>query len=375
MACSFENRLIRYKDLDQEIGSIQFFEILGEGHFSDIYKMQFRGKAGALDHSVFSIKVTKSAYNQNVLKHEKSIYDRIDQCKASSHVIQAFQRVKLFDIEQETMRFGLVLEYGGISLKEAEELNWFDSIERAARVGSQILAGLITLESVGVIHTDLKEENILINRSKIVKICDFGSSFILQEGVLRFPIDSEVTTVTHRPPEHDTGFFGCREVGKRYDMWGFAVVIFRLLFKQNPFIFPDWNECKPGSLENLKQRFCYLEQILTAVYPPISDRIVVSQQWLIVKEYLRLGEIAPQQIVRRVSPSPPGFDPALASRPLWERRIPKEDKMWSPLFQNLFVFPEKRWSAREAQCFIHKLIPDPEFREQPVDSFSKCLLQ
>lgn len=52
------------------------------------------------------------------------------------------------------------------------------SLRRAAAIGTQILAGLDAAHAAGVVHADIKSDNILLEAGEIVKIIDFGLASI-----------------------------------------------------------------------------------------------------------------------------------------------------------------------------------------------------
>jgi len=50
------------------------------------------------------------------------------------------------------------------------------------RYGYQIAAGLEHVHARGIIHRDMKTENVFLTRHDVVKIGDFGISLVLQPG-------------------------------------------------------------------------------------------------------------------------------------------------------------------------------------------------
>ena len=201
MACSLENCRVAYRDEGNECGSIQLFQCLGKGAFSTVYQMQFDFPGRSSDRA---IKILNSTENCNLLTREKNLYSRVHQIGLNPfnfHIIQAFEQVQLFDFEQALCGFGLVLEDGGTSLQVLADQKWFDSSKKIAQVASQILRGLEALEVAGVVHTDLKESNILMSDRLVVKICDLGSACILSEkGSFETSLKGEFTSLYYRPP-------------------------------------------------------------------------------------------------------------------------------------------------------------------------------
>ena len=45
----------------------------------------------------------------------------------------------------------------------------------------QLLNGLKEIHSLSIAHRDLKPENVLLSKDGIIKICDFGSSKVINE--------------------------------------------------------------------------------------------------------------------------------------------------------------------------------------------------
>jgi len=89
----------------------------------------------------------------------------------SKHVVQLFDIVSIRDGWQN--KTGLVLEY-----IDGETLDWdgFYPDECFLKTIWQIASGLTEIHSAGIIHRDIKPNNIKIDKEYIVKIIDFGLS-------------------------------------------------------------------------------------------------------------------------------------------------------------------------------------------------------
>ncbi|AGV01556.1 serine/threonine protein kinase [Cannes 8 virus] len=82
------------------------------------------------------------------------------------------------------------------------EFIWYNRSYTASAKGcrdifSKIVKGLHHLHKLGMVHTDIKPENVFVDLQGNVKIGDFGSAHFLEEGVVH--ADYEVTTLWYRP--------------------------------------------------------------------------------------------------------------------------------------------------------------------------------
>jgi len=101
----------------------------------------------------------------------------------------------------------------------------------------QVLEGLSYVHHRAVLHRDLKPANILINKSGLVRIADFGLAKSL------YPcspngFSSKVVTLAYRPPEL---LLGCRYYGTAVDMWSIGCIMAEM-WTRSP-ILPGIDEC------------------------------------------------------------------------------------------------------------------------------------
>lgn len=90
----------------------------------------------------------------------------------------------------------------------------------------QLLNGLFFIHSNNILHRDMKSANILITRSGILKLADFGlaRAYSLHgKGPTRYT--NRVVTLWYRPPEL---LLGAREYGPAIDLWGAGCIMAEL---------------------------------------------------------------------------------------------------------------------------------------------------
>ncbi|KAI0036926.1 kinase-like protein [Vararia minispora EC-137] len=98
----------------------------------------------------------------------------------------------------------------------------------AGRIAEGVLQGLTYLHSKHFIHRDIKPSNILLTRSGVVKLCDFGVSGKLVKSVAV----TFMGTTCYMAPER---ILGCN-YGIRADVWSTGLSILELV--QNEFPYP-----------------------------------------------------------------------------------------------------------------------------------------
>jgi serine/threonine protein kinase/Tfp pilus assembly protein PilF len=104
------------------------------------------------------------------------------------------------------------------------------TVGKSVIIAQQICEGLTEAHRLGVIHRDLKPQNVMIDREGNTKIMDFGiarsvkSKGITEEGVI-------VGTPEYMSPEQVEG----KEVDKRSDIYSLGIIMYEMLTGRIPF--------------------------------------------------------------------------------------------------------------------------------------------
>ncbi|MBH1989143.1 MAG: serine/threonine protein kinase [Myxococcaceae bacterium] len=123
----------------------------------------------------------------------------------------------------------LLLEWvGGGSLREAIKTQEFEDYQVVA-IATQLLLALKHIHDQGVIHCDIKPQNILLNPGgNYAQICDFGlaeiDSKLHKQGVLK-------GSPNYMAPEVIQNGM----ITPQADIWGLGVTLYRLSFKRHPY--------------------------------------------------------------------------------------------------------------------------------------------
>jgi eukaryotic-like serine/threonine-protein kinase len=113
------------------------------------------------------------------------------------------------------------------------------TIPRAVDFARQIASGLAAAHAKGIIHRDIKPDNLFITRDNRVKILDFGlaritATALVTNGSTRTAITEEGTitgTVPYMSPEQVRG----KAVDRRSDIFSFGCVFYEMLSGEQPF--------------------------------------------------------------------------------------------------------------------------------------------
>ncbi|KAL8948876.1 MAG: hypothetical protein Q9222_004964, partial [Ikaeria aurantiellina] len=100
----------------------------------------------------------------------------------------------------------------------------------------QVVAALHHLHTKAlVVHRDIKDENIILDGENKVKLIDFGSAAYIKNG----PFDVFVGTIANTSSTPD---YAAPEVlqgksyrGKEQDVWALGILLYTLVYKENPF--------------------------------------------------------------------------------------------------------------------------------------------
>lgn len=104
----------------------------------------------------------------------------------------------------------------------------------ALRIAAQIAAGLEAAHEAGIMHRDIKPDNIMIRDDGLVKILDFGAAKReLQAGAISHLTEpgKVIGTVAYMSPEQTRG----KTLDARTDLWSLGVVLSEMLTGNQPF--------------------------------------------------------------------------------------------------------------------------------------------
>lgn len=111
------------------------------------------------------------------------------------------------------------------------------SPEQTITLIKDILLALITVHKIGIIHRDIKPQNIIVNTldsKHPYKLTDFGVAADKEARGTTF-----IGTVPYMAPE----VLKSRDIDNKYtstaDIWSFALVVFEAYFGFNPFVYSE----------------------------------------------------------------------------------------------------------------------------------------
>lgn len=123
----------------------------------------------------------------------------------------------------------LVLEYVENDLKAVLDRRVAFSLPQIKCLFHAIASGVADLHARGIIHRDLKTNNILYGKDGRARVCDLG----LSKEMAQRPHTPRVQNKYYRAPEV---ILGC-EYDEKIDVWSLGVILARLLLPRTPSLF------------------------------------------------------------------------------------------------------------------------------------------
>ncbi|MDU4686519.1 MAG: Stk1 family PASTA domain-containing Ser/Thr kinase [Staphylococcus sp.] len=139
--------------------------------------------------------------------------------------------VEVYDVEEDDDNFYLIMEYiDGPTLSEYIHSHGPLNIETAIDFIKQILNGVKQAHEQRIIHRDIKPQNVLINKDKILKIFDFGIAKALSETSMT-QTNHVLGTVQYLSPEQAKG----DKTNETTDIYSIGIVLYEMLVGEPPF--------------------------------------------------------------------------------------------------------------------------------------------
>ena len=140
--------------------------------------------------------------------------------------------VRVLDYEDHADQPFLVMEFiDGGTLAELISQSGRLASDRVASIGVQAARGLDAALSAGLIHRDVKPSNILVPKSGMIKLVDFGTALLLNGRTAKPTVDRPVGTLLYMAPEQYAG----RNVDHRADIYALGATLYQALTGCPPF--------------------------------------------------------------------------------------------------------------------------------------------
>lgn len=204
--------------------------------FAERYKLEdFVGQGGmslvyrAVDirtgHSV-AVKILKSEYNS-----DKEFLERFQREAQAASLMSHHNLVNLLDVGVEGEYRYLVMEYvSGNTLKDIIRQKGRLNYQTAIQITIRILSALQHAHDNGIIHRDIKPQNVLIHSDGHVKVADFGIARMTGSATIGKG-DTVVGSVHYSSPEQVSGSV----VEATSDLYSTGVVLYEMLTGRVPF--------------------------------------------------------------------------------------------------------------------------------------------
>ncbi|KAM4873588.1 sperm motility kinase 4A-like [Thomomys bottae] len=207
--------------------------------------------------------------------------------------------IKLYEVVDTEEHLYLVMEY----VDGGDLVDYLQKVDRLGEEAARLLFGQI-LRAVqychdhGIVHRDLKAENVLLDGRGAAKLCDFGLS-------ARFSLGEQLTrgcgTMAYWAPEmfKQEGY-----QGPKVDVWSLGVLLYYMVMGEVPYDGKSWVVLRRQVLEGkVKLRKCFSPELrgilayMMTVDPEKRPTVkqVMSHPWL--------------QQTRRESPRPSQMTP------------------------------------------------------------------
>lgn len=255
--------------IGKHFGAYKIESKIGEGGMGVVY----RATDTELDRPV-AIKMVLDSVTQEGPEGTEAVARFLREAKAASRLQHpSIVHIYQFGV-QDNSRY-MVMEFiEGKNLKAVIGGRPM-TVERICEITAQVADGLAVAHEMGVIHRDLKVENIMITPRGQAKILDFGLAKIAEaavhsaettDDVYKTQLGTVLGTVSSMAPEQALG----RDVDAKADIFSLGVVMYEMATGKNPFLAPT----AQNTLARVMNHNPELVSLVNPGIPPELERLV-----------------------------------------------------------------------------------------------------
>lgn len=206
------------------ISNYEILEHIGSGGMADVFKAK-----QISPHRIVAIKALKTEYS------EDAVFVRRFEQEAEAVLILSHENiVRSYDVGKDNDRHYIVLEYvEGTTLKEQIQKSGMLKLRTAINIAAQVLDALDHAHSKGIIHRDVKPQNIIVTPRGRAKLADFGiARRTTSTNTQTFMGNNNVLGSVHYiSPEQAKG----ETVSEKSDIYSMGVTLYEMVTGSVPF--------------------------------------------------------------------------------------------------------------------------------------------
>ena len=245
---------------------------IGTGGMADVYK--------AMDHKLnrfVAVKVLKPEFREDTtfIKKFRS------EAQAAAGLTHP-SIVNVFDVGDDGGVYYIVMELiEGITLKEYISKKGKLSIKEATSIAIQVSMGLEAAHSHGIVHRDVKPQNIIISTDGKVKVTDFGIARAASSNTISSNV---MGSVHYSSPEQVRGGYS----DEKSDIYSLGITLYEMVTGRVPF---DGDTTVAIAIKHLQE-----EMVPPSVYTPdlpysLEQIILKCTQKSVDRRYSRLEDV------------------------------------------------------------------------------------
>ena len=192
---------------------------IGAGGMADVYKAQ--------DHKLnrlVAVKVMKAEFREDT-----GFVQRFQKEAQAAAKLSHPNVVNVYDVGEDRGLYYIVMELvEGITLKNYIQKKGKLSVKEATSIAIQVSLGLEAAHNRGIIHRDVKPQNIMISTDGKVKLSDFGIAKAMNSNTITANV---MGSVHYLSPEQAKGGY----VDARTDIYSLGIVMYEMLTGKVPF--------------------------------------------------------------------------------------------------------------------------------------------
>ncbi|MBR5995781.1 MAG: serine/threonine protein kinase [Eubacteriaceae bacterium] len=202
-------------------GKYKIEELLGSGGMAKVYKAR-----DIRLERIVAVKVLKEEYADNEQFVNKFMKEAKADAKLAHHNI-----VGIYDVGEDDGLPYIVMEYiNGPTLKEYITEKGQLSPHETIDIIYSVTLGIAQAHKNGIIHRDIKPQNILLTSNRVPKVADFGIATAITSSTLT-ATEEALGSVHYVSPEQARGGF----LDERSDLYSLGIMMYEMLTGKLPY--------------------------------------------------------------------------------------------------------------------------------------------